>query len=79
MFSRMSYNSVPLIEQWMLNECILFLFLTSVLIVEKFYTRRHRAECWNVTGFKYHVEFCNTKIPSVLEMALRLKCIVLPR
>jgi len=34
-FFRVSYNSVPLIENWMLNECIVFLFSMSVLIVEK--------------------------------------------
>ena len=43
-----------------------------------FYTMRHRADCLTVTGFKYRVEFYTTKIPSVLEIALRLKCIVLP-
>jgi hypothetical protein len=43
-----------------------------------FYTRIRPPEYVTVTGFKYHVESCNMKIPSVLEMALPLQCIVLP-
>jgi len=79
-FSRVTYNSAPVIENWMLNKCIVFfLFNVGINCGEIIlYTRRHRADCVTVTGFKYHIEFCTTKIPSVLEIALRLKCVVLP-
>jgi hypothetical protein len=77
-FSRVTYSSVPLIENWMPNECIVF-FNVGINCGEMiFYTRRYRADYLTVTGFKYHVEFCTTKIPIVVEIALRLKCIVLP-